>query len=350
MAASTTETEAPLDINTMTKVQKLAALLIILGPESSAQILKQFDEHELETVAAEMTKITMLNQELQRAILQEFNEVAVEASTAVLGGLTYTQNTLEKSVGLFRANNIITRVAPSRTPVAAMQQIVEMEARQVFNLIKQEQPQTIALIISYLPSDKSSQLLMLLRPELREQVIERLATLAPTPIEVVEKVVEILNQKAGGKHTRALNQTGGLKSAAQLLNSIDKNVSKSLLVSLEERNPDLCRAIQQKMFTFEDLAALEPTSLQKVMREVDMRDLAVALKTSSEKLKSSLLGCISKRAAETVTEEMGFMGPLKLRDIEVAQQRIIDVVRKLESEGEVEIEGSDNRSRETAPR
>lgn len=350
MAASTTETEAPLDINTMTKVQKLAALLIILGPESSAQILKQFDEHELETVAAEMTKITMLNQELQRAILQEFNEVAVEASTAVLGGLSYTQNTLEKSVGLFRANNIITRVAPSRTPVAAMQQIVEMEARQVFNLIKQEQPQTIALIISYLPSDKSSQLLMLLRPELREQVIERLATLAPTPIEVVEKVVEILNQKAGGKHTRALNQTGGLKSAAQLLNSIDKNVSKSLLVSLEERNPDLCRAIQQKMFTFEDLAALESTSLQKVMREVDMRDLAVALKTSSEKLKSSLLGCISKRAAETVTEEMGFMGPLKLRDIEVAQQRIIDVVRKLESEGEVEIEGSDNRSRETAPR
>ena len=348
-ASSADDNPVPLDITKMTKVQKLAALLIILGPESSSQILKQFDEHELEAVAAEMTKITMLSQELQRDILQEFNAVAVEASTAILGGVQFTQTTLEKSVGLFRANNIITKVAPSRTQVASMQQIVEMEPRQIFNLIKHEQAQTIALIISYLPSDKSSPLLVLLRPELREQVIERLATLAPTPIEVVEKVVEILNQKAGAKHTRALNQTGGLKNAAQLLNSMDKEVSKSLLMSLEERNPDLCHAIQQKMFTFEDLVSLESSSLQKVMREVDMRDLAVALKTSSDKLKTALLGCISKRAAETVNEEMGFMGPLKLRDIEVAQQRIIDVVRKLESEGEIELEGSDNRSRSTTP-
>ena len=161
--------------------------------------------------------------------------------------------------------------------------------------------------------------------------------MSPTPIEVVEKVVEVLNLKLGGKHTRALNLTGGIKTAASVLNAMDKNFSKSLLISLEERNPELGQAIRQKMFTFEDLVNLDPNSLQKIMREVDLRDLAVALKTASDKLKNALLGSISKRAAETVNEEISFMGPLKLRDIESAQTRIIEVVRRLEGEGEIDL-------------
>ncbi|HXG49114.1 MAG TPA: flagellar motor switch protein FliG [Methylomirabilota bacterium] len=333
------ETAQPLDITKMTKVQKLAALLIIVGPDAAAQVLKHLDEHELDAVTTEMAKITMISQSLQEEILKEFTEVAIDASTSILGGIPYTQSALEKSVGLFRATNIIGRVAPTRTPVAAMQQIVDMEPRQICNLLKGEQPQTVALVMSYLGPEKSAQLLALLRPEMREQVIERLATLAPIPIEVVERVVEVLNAKVGTKRTRALNQTGGVKMAAELLNALDKNISKSLLVSLEERNPDLGAGIRQKMFTFEDLAGLDPTALQKVLREIDMRDLAVSLKTASEKVKVALLSCISKRAAETVNEEMSFMGPLKLKDIEAAQQRIIEVVRRLESEGEIELDG-----------
>jgi flagellar motor switch protein FliG len=285
-----------------------------------------------------MAKMAMIPVEIQREILKEFTGVAVEASTAILGGVGYTQNALEKSVGLFRATNIVGRVAPSRTPVAAMQQIVDMEPRQIYNLLKHEQPQTISLVMSYLGSEKSAQLLVLLRPEMREAVVERLATLAATPIEVVEKVVDVLNHKVGTKHTRAMNQTGGLKMAAELLNALDKNISKTLLIALEERNADLGVGIRQKMFTFEDLVVLDPPSLQKILREIDMRDLAVSLKSASEKLKSALLACISKRAAETVNEEMSFMGPLKLKDIEAAQMRIIEVVRRLESEGEIELD------------
>jgi flagellar motor switch protein FliG len=344
--AATSETPAaaapPSEVAKMNKIQKLAALMIVVGPDCAAQLLKNLDEHELDAVASEMSKISCVSQDLQRDILKEFTEVAVEASTAILGGINYTQNSLEKSVGLFRATNIISRVAPMSTSVTAIQQIIDMEARQIFNLIKHEQAQTIALIISYLPPEKSSQLLVLLREEMREHVIDRLATLAPTPIEVVEKVVEVLNSKAGGKHTRALNQTGGLKTAAELLNAMDKAASKALLVALEEHNPELGQAIRQKMFTFEDLGALDVAALQKILREVDMRDLAVALKTASEKLKGALLASISKRAAETVHEEISFMGPLKLRDIEAAQQRIIEVVRRLEAEGEIELEGSGN--------
>src|SRR5688572_7293678 len=337
MAAAPESAAPPLDITKMTKVQKLAALLIIIGPEAAAQVMKNLDEHELDTVSGEMAKMAMIPVEIQREILKEFTSVAVEASTAILGGVGYTQNALEKSVGLFRATNIVGRVAPSRTPVAAMQQIVDMETRQIYNLLKHEQPQTIALVMSYLGAEKSAQLLVLLRPEMREAVVERLATLAATPIEVVEKVVDVLNHKVGTKHTRALNQTGGLKMAAELLNALDKNISKTLLIALEERNADLGVGIRQKMFTFEDLVVLDAPSLQKILREIDMRDLAVSLKSASEKLKTALLACISKRAAETVNEEMSFMGPLKLKDIEAAQQRIIEVVRRLESEGEIEL-------------
>jgi flagellar motor switch protein FliG len=345
MAAPTENATAPLDFAKMTKVQKLATLLVMVGSEPAAQVMKHLDEHELDGVAAEMAKLRIIPHEIQREVLKEFTGVAVEASTAILGGVAYTQGALEQSVGLFRATNIIGRVAPTRTPVAAMQQIVDMEPRQIYNLLKHEQPQTIALVMSYLGPVKSAQLLVLLRPEIREQVVERLATLAPTPIEVVERVVEVLNHKVGTKHTRALNQTGGMKMAAELLNSLDRNISKTLLIALEERNAELGVGIRQKMFTFEDLLALDPPSLQKVLREIDMRDLAVSLKSASEKLKTALLSCISKRAAETVNEEMSFMGQLKLKDIESAQMRIIEVVRRLESEGEIELDsGNKNES------
>ncbi|HEX3989314.1 MAG TPA: FliG C-terminal domain-containing protein, partial [Verrucomicrobiae bacterium] len=272
------EIESPiLDIVKMSKVQKLAALLIILGPDGAAQMMKGMDEHEVEAVSLEMSKMTIISQELQREVLREFTDVAVHASTGVLGGVNFTKAVLEKSVGLFRASDIIGRVAPTRVPLAAMQQIIDMDVRQLFNLLKQEQPQTIALILSYLPVEKSGQVLVLLKGDLRDKVVERLATLTPTPMEVVERIVGVLNQKAGAKPTRALSQTGGVKNAAELLNTLDKNLSQSMLLDLEQRNPELGRAIRQKMFTFEELALLDSQSLQKIMREVDMRDLAVSL-------------------------------------------------------------------------
>jgi flagellar motor switch protein FliG len=326
-----------LDYAKLTKVQKLAALLVILGPDSAARLMREFDEHELETVSGEMTKLTFISRELQQEVLREFSEVAVEASTGICGGVDLARNILEQSVGLFRASNIISRVSTHRAPPPAMQSIVDMEPQQIHNLIKDEQAQTVALVMSYLAPGPASALLGLLRVELRNQVIERLATMSPIPIEAVEGVVEALNRKLGGKHTRALNQTGGLKTAAELLNAMDKNLSKALLLTIEERNPELGAAIRQRMFTFEDLISLDRASIQKVLREVEMRDLAVALKTASDELKTLLLSSISKRAAETVNEEISFLGPLRLRDIESAQNRIIEAVRRLEAEGEVEL-------------
>ena len=326
------------EVAELTRLQKLAGLLLMLNEENATQILKSLDEHELEAVSAEMARFTSVSQEMQAEILREFAPVAVEAATTIPAGVNRVEHLLSKSVGLFRTSEILGRVSPAPAPVAAMQQIVEMDARYLYNLLRNEQVQTVALVVSYLPQDKAAQLLGQFRPEQREHLVERLATLAPTSIEVVESVAEMLQNKFAGNRRRVVNQTGGVTAAAQLLNALPKNMSKSILTSLNERNAELAKAVGKKMFTFEELERLEPRTLQVILQAVDMHTLAVALKTAGEKLKGALLGCISKRAAQNVREEMDFMATVKRSEIEAAQSSIIDVVRQLESEGEIDLD------------
>jgi flagellar motor switch protein FliG len=334
-------TEAPVE-GALTKVQKLAALLVMLGSDGAGQILKQFTPREIEAISREMARFNMITLEQQEDILAEFSDVAIAASTSLSAGVEVTRNTLEKALGSFKATDILGRVVPTKTPIGSMQTIADMDPRHIFNLIRDEQSQTIAFIMSYLPPEKASQVFALVRPEQRDQIVERLATLAPTPIEVAERVVDVLNAKLGIKQTGAFSQTGGVTSAADLLNAMDKTVSRSLLTTIEERNPDLCQAIRKKMFTFEDLLLLNAQTIQRIMRETDMRDLSLALKKASEPLKKLMLANISRRAAESVQDEMSMLGHVKLRDVEAAQFRIIDAVRKLEAEGEIDLDESRN--------
>ena len=343
MAASpeTTET-ASVDLGTLTKTQKLAALLVMLGPESAAVILKQFQPREVDAISRDMARFNLITREQQRNILSEFSDVAVAASTSVSAGIEATRNTLERAFGSFKASDVLSRVTSTRAPIGAMQAIADMDPRHIFNLLRDEHVQAITFIISHLSPEKAAQVLSLLRAEQRNSVIERLAILAPTPVEVGEKVVDVLNAKLGVKQTRALTQTGGITSVADLLNAMDKNTSRGLLSNIEERNPDLFQAIRKKMFTFEDLLLLDPPYIQRIMREIDTRDLTIALKKVSEPLKKLLLSNISRRAAESVQEEMAFLGQIKMRDIEAAQFRIIDAVRKLEADGEIELDGANS--------
>jgi flagellar motor switch protein FliG len=325
----------------LTKIQKLAALLVMLGPDSAGPMLKQFEPREIEAISREMARFNLISQEQQEDILREFSDVAVAASTSVSAGAEVARHTLEKALGTFKASDIMGRVLPAtKSPLGAMQSIADMDPRHIFNLIRDEQEQTMAFIISFLSPEKAAQVFVLFRPEQRDSIIERLATLAPTPVEVAEKVVDVLNAKLGIRQTRALSQTGGVTTAADVLNAMDKTVSRSLLAGMEGRNPELCQAIRKKMFTFEDLLLLNAAIIQRIMRETDMRDLALALKKASEPLKKLMLSNISRRAAEAVNDEMSFMGHVRLRDVEAAQFRIIDVVRRLEAEGEIDLDES----------
>ena len=323
----------------LNQTQKLAALLVMLGPDSAAEVLKQFQPREIEAISREMARFNLITREQQEEILYEFSEVAVAASTSLSAGVDVTRSTLERAVGTFKASDILGRVLPTRaTTVGAMQAIAEMDPRQIFNLIRDEQPQTIAFVMSHLSPDRAAQVLDLLKPEQRDAIIERLATLAPTPVEVTERVASVLNAKIGVKQTRAFSQTGGVTTAADILNAMDKAASRTLLTSMDERNAELCQAIRKKMFTFEDLLGLNSQAVQRIMREVDMRELSLALKKASEPLKKLLLSNISRRAAEAVQEEIAALGHVKLREVEAAQFRIIDAVRKLEAEGEIDLD------------
>lgn len=322
----------------LNKTQKLAALLVMIGPESAAEILKQFQAHEIEAISREMAHFGLITQEQQEEILREFSEVALAASTSLSAGVDVARGLLEKALGNFKASDILGRVMPNRVSVSALQTIADMDTRSIFNLIRDEQPQTMAFIISHLSPEKAAQVIGLLRPEQRGSIIERLATLAPTPVEVAEKVVNVLNAKMGVKHARILSQTGGVTCAADILNAMDKGISRTLLGGMEEQNPELFQAIRKKMFTFEDLLVLNPQIVQRIMREIETRDLALALKKASEPLKKLLLSNISRRAAEGVLDEIAAMGPVKLRDVEAAQLRIVDALRKLEAEGEIDLD------------
>ena len=324
----------------LSRIQKLAALLVMLGPESAAAILKHFQPREIEAISREMARSALISTAQQDDVLREFSEVALAASTGVSAGVDVTRVTLEKAIGSFKASDVLGRVAPTRPSDGAMHAIAEMDPRHIFNLLRDEQPQTIAFVISHLTPEKAAQLLALLRPEQRDSIVERLATLAPTPVEVAEKVVEVLHAKLGVKQTRALAQTGGVTTAADVLNAVEKTLSRSLLSGIEQRNPELSMAIRKKMFTFEDLLMLDPSAIQRIMREIDMRDLTLALKKASEPLSKLLLSSLSRRAAETVREELAFLGHVKLREVEAAQFRIIDAVRKLEAEGEIELDSA----------
>jgi len=202
--------EAAAENGALTKPQMLAALLVMLGPDSGGVILRQFPPREIENISREMSRFSLISREQQQQILEEFSAVALSASTSISAGLDVTRHTLEKALGTFKASDVLGRVSTTRAPLGSMQVIADMDARNIFNLVRDESVQAITFIVSHLTPEKAAQVLSLLRPEQRDQVIERLASLAPTPVEVAEKVVEVLNTKLGVKQTRALTQMGGI--------------------------------------------------------------------------------------------------------------------------------------------
>jgi len=323
----------------LNNAQKLAAFLIIMGEDAAAEIVKKFDDNERELVCAEMANLPLLDALAQGAVLQEFTAMAIEAQSGVSGNVEFTRRVLEKAIGLFKAAEVIGRVGTARTSVTSMQLIIDLDALAICNLLKEEDPQTVALVVSYLSAAKGSEVLMSLPDKERELVVEKLATLESTPIEVVETLGEVLSSKVGERVSRALTQTGGEKSAAAVLKAMDKEERQKLLNNLDERTPELVRSIRMKMFTFENLEQLDIKTMQKIMREVDAGKLAVALSAATDSLKDAMLGSLSKRAAENVKEEIDNLGKVSLREMEMSQNSIVDVVRQLETEGEISLEG-----------
>ena len=328
-----------LDYGKLSRTQKLAIFLIVIGPEAAADGLRQFDDTEIELICREMSTYTIIPKEVQKLSLEEFSSVVASGMTPTLGGLGYAQRTLEIAKGDYKASTIIGRVGPAvGTSVEVIKEISEMEGRQIFNLVKHEQPQTISFLLSYLDSAKAAEVFTLLGPELREEVVERLGTIESTSLDLVNKIARSLGKHYDSKVRPTFRHSGGVRAVADLMNELDKDLSKNLLARLEERNASLSAAIRKKLFSFEDLNRLQPADLQRVLREVDSSNLAISMKSASEALRQKFYASISKRAAESLKEEIEMLGPVRLKDVEAAQDAIIQVVRRLEEEGQITLE------------
>ncbi len=329
---------ADIDYTKLSRQQKLAIFLICIGPEAAADVLKQFDDAQIELLCREMSQFPMVDSEIQKLALEEFTSVVSSSVRSAMGGLGYAQRTLEIAKGDYKANSIIGRVGPVGTSVEVIKDISEMEGRQIYNLIKHEQPQTISFVLSYLEPAKSAEVFSLLSPELREEVIERLGTIESTSLDLVSKIVRSLGKHFDSKVRPAFHHSGGVRVVASLLNSLDKDMSKNLLARVEERNAALGSAIRKKLFSFEDLNRLAPADLQRVLREVDSGNLAISMKSASETLREKIYAGLSKRAAESLKEEIELLGPVRLKDVEAAQDVIIQAVRRLEEEGQISLD------------
>lgn len=330
------------DFTKLSKQQRLAVFLVVIGPEAAAEVLRHFDDAEIEMLCREMAQFPMISDNLRQKALEEFSPIIGESIAATMGGLDYARRTLEIARGDYKAGTIIGRLGPAGTAVEVIKEISEMEGRQIYNLIKNEQPQTISFVLSYLDGPKAAQIFALISPDMREEVVERLGTIDSTSLDLVSKIVRNLSKHFDNKVRPTYHRSGGVRAVADLLNGIDKEMSKSLLARLEERNAQLGAAIRKKMFSFEDLGRLQASDLQRVLREVDSANLAVSMKSASETLKEKLFASISKRAAESLRDEIAMLGPVRLKDVEVAQDAIIQVVRRLEEEGSISLDGGND--------
>jgi len=334
------------DYKQFTKVQKIAAFFIFIGPDAASEVMKDFETSHLELICREMASLHVIDENVQRQLLEEFAEVISAGVNSKLGGVGYAQAVLAKAKGDYTAATVINRVAPTTVHSEAGEDIRQMEGRQILNLVKSEQPQTVAFVLSYMDTAKAAEIVMMLAPELREEVVERLGAMEPTSHDVLLKIAKNLNRHFDKKALQqGLHRSGGVKSVADILNALDKDTRKTLLTRIEERNAPLGAAIRKKVFSFDDLARLERVDLQRVMREVDMSDLAVALKSAKPAMIEAVMAAISKRAAEGLREDIEMLGPTKMKDVENAQDKIIQVVRKLEEAEEITLDsGGDDRA------
>ncbi|NLJ79138.1 MAG: flagellar motor switch protein FliG [Tissierellia bacterium] len=320
--------------NKLNGKEKAAILLITLGPEKSAEIFKHLNEEEIEELTLQIANMRMVSSEEKQLVMEDFYEIALAQQYISEGGINYAKEILERALGPKKAVNIISKLTSS-LHVRPFEFIRKADPNQLLNYIQNEHPQTIALILSYLQPGQSAEILANLPPEKQSEVTRRIATMDRTSPEVVKEIEMILESKFSSMISEDFTMTGGIQSTVDILNSVDRGTEKFILEELDIRDPDLSEEIRKRMFVFEDIVSLDSRSVQRVVREIDNSLWAIALKSASEEVKEVIFTNMSNRLVEMIQEDIEFMGPVRIRDIEEAQQNIVNVIRRLEEEGEI---------------
>ncbi|CDB90924.1 MAG: flagellar motor switch protein FliG [Christensenellales bacterium] len=318
----------------ITGVQKAAILLIALGPDKSSNVFKHLKEDEIEQLTLEIANTRSISPAMKDAVLDEFYEVCLAQQYIAEGGIGYAKDLLEKALGSERAKDVIGKLTAS-LQVRPFEFVRKTDASQLLNFIQDEHPQTIALILSYLSSNQASAIISALAPDKQTDVAKRIAQMDRTSPDVIKEVEKVLEQKLASLVNQDYTIVGGVDSIVDILNTVDRGTEKHIMESLEIEDPELADEIRKKMFVFEDILSLDDRSIQRVLREVDNNELAVALKGSNEEVQNLIFSNLSKRLATMIREDMDFMGPVRMKDVEEAQQKIVNIIRKLEDSAEI---------------
>ncbi len=315
--------------------QKAAILLVSLGLEVSAQILKHLGEDEIEQLTLELASVRKVSREEREAVLEEFHQMGRAQEYLAEGGIEYAREVLERALGTQKAFDILERLTSS-LQVRPFDFIRKADPTQILNFIQNEHPQTIALVLAYLTPGQAAVILSDLPPNLQADVARRIALMERTSPDVIHEVERVLEQKLSSLMSQDYASAGGIEAVVQVLNSVDRATEKSILETLGVEDPELAEEIKKRMFVFEDIVKMDDRSVQRVLREIDIsKDLPMALKVASEDVKAKIFKNMSKRAVENLKENIEYLGPVRLRDVEEAQQVIVNVIRRLEDEGEV---------------
>jgi flagellar motor switch protein FliG len=314
--------------------QKAAIFLVSIGSDISAEIFKFLREDEIETLTFEIARLETIEPDQKDAVLAEFQELMMANQFISMGGIDYARELLEKSLGSQKAIDIINRLTSS-LQVRPFDFIRRTDPAHLLNFIQQEHPQTIALILAYLEPNKASVILQNLPHEVQSDVARRIATMDRTSPEVLREVERVLEKKLSTLSSEDYTAAGGVESIVEILNMVDRSSEKQIIEALEDEDPELAEEIKKRMFVFEDIVMLDDRAIQKVMREVDSQELAKALKSVDTEVQDKIFRNMSKRAAGMLKEDMEYMGPVRLKDVEEAQQKIVSIIRHLEDTGEI---------------
>lgn len=320
----------------ITGLQKAAILLIALGPEQSASIFKHLKEEEIEELTLEIANTRSVTPQLKEAVINEFYEVCLAQQYIAEGGIGYAKELLEKALGAEKAVEVIGKLTAS-LQVKPFEFIRKADASQLLNFIQDEHPQTIALILSYLPASQAALIISALPPDRQAEVAKRVASMDRTSPEIIQEVEKVLESKLASLVNQDYTIVGGVDAVVDILNTVDRGTEKHIMETLEIEEPELADEIRKKMFVFEDILLLDDRAIQRVLRDVDNNDLAIALKGSNEEVQNAIFNNLSKRLAVMIKEDMEFMGPVRMKDVEDAQQKIVNIIRKLEDSGDIVI-------------
>ncbi len=317
-------------------IQKAALLMVALDVDAAANIFKNLDPMDVEAISAEITKVRNISPDVAEEVLEEYSGMVTAQEYVLEGGLEYAQEILEKSFGMAKAVEIIEKVK-SITTLHGFDVLKKADSAQLVNFLNKEHPQTIALIMSHLSPDQTAEALKEMPDDLRTEVIYRIATLGKISPQTLKQIERVVDELAGLSINQQMSKLGGTKSVATILNRTSVSLSKEIIASIEDRDEETAAEIKRLMFIFDDIVQLQDTDIQRILKEVDRKDLALSLKIADEAVQEKIFNNMSERAADLLKEELQFMGPVRLKEVETAQAKIVDVIKQLEEQEEITI-------------